>query len=162
MNVRVQNNAIHYRAGYRDSEGHLPYQPDVSRCVSKGGAMLQRLEKRVEHLETDVGEIKLNLACLTTRSEEFSTKTDMAKLVARCDEFATKTDLAKLVARCDEFATKTDLAKLTARCDEFATKSDLHREVSSLHREISGQTKWITATILGVAALCMTSAKLFF
>ena len=146
MNVRVQNNAIHYRAGYRDSEGHLPYQPDVSRCVSKGGAMLQRLEKRVEHLETDVGEIKLNLACLTTRSEEFSTKTDMAKLVARCDEFATK----------------TDLAKLTARCDEFATKSDLHREVSSLHREISGQTKWITATILGVAALCMTSAKLFF
>ncbi|WNN46240.1 MULTISPECIES: hypothetical protein [Winslowiella] len=90
---------------------------------SGGGGMMDRLEKRVERLETDVTQIKLDLTKLTIRSEEFATKSGLAELVARSNEFATKGDL---------------------------------------HKEISGQTKWIAATIIGVAALCMTAAKFLF
>lgn len=87
------------------------------------GGDMDNLTKRVEQVEKDTHKIQLDLAVLTTRSEEFATKSGLAELLARSDEFATKGDL---------------------------------------HKEISGQTKWIAATIIGVAALCMTAAKFLF
>lgn len=49
------------------------------------------------------------------------------------------------------------------------TKGDLRQEVALLHREISlvnkevvSQTKWMVSCIFGVAARCMTAAKLWF
>jgi hypothetical protein len=55
------------------------------------------------------------------------------------------------------------------RSAEFVTKGDLHKEVGLLHREIglvhkemANQTKWMVSTILVVAGLCMTAAKLWF
>ncbi|MEJ4043373.1 hypothetical protein [Erwinia sp. SLM-02] len=35
---------------------------------------------RIEQLEKDTGQIKIDLACLTARSEAFATKTDLAEL----------------------------------------------------------------------------------
>ncbi|HID8215638.1 TPA: hypothetical protein ACXIGW_000110 [Serratia marcescens] len=106
---------------------------------SGGGGMLDKLEKRVDAIEKDISQMKIDLTKLTTRSEEFATKSGLAELNSRAENFATKAAMAELVARSGEFATKGDL-----------------------HREISSQTKWIAATIIGVAALCMTAAKFLF
>ncbi|QQU57932.1 hypothetical protein [Serratia liquefaciens] len=114
------------------------------------GGDMDNLTKRVEQLEKDTHKIQLDLAVLTTRSEEFATKSGLAELAARFEDVAPKSALGNF-----ECATKSALAELSTRCNEFATKGDLHKE-------ISGQTKWIAATIIGVAALCMTAAKFLF
>lgn len=45
-----------------------------------GGGMLDKLEKRVDTIEKDTHQIKLDLAVLTTRSENFATKADIESI----------------------------------------------------------------------------------
>lgn len=47
---------------------------------SGGGGMAEDLEQRVKKLEEDVTEIRVNIATLTTRSENFATKSDISDL----------------------------------------------------------------------------------
>ena len=108
------------------------------------GGDMDNLNKRVEQLEKDTHKIQLDLAVLTTRSEEFATKSGLAELVSRCDSFATKSDLITL---------KADMNK------EFGS---VNKEFGSIHKQFTDQTRWIAATIIGVAALCMTAAKFLF
>ncbi len=71
-----------------------------------------------------------------------------------------KTDLATLTVRSEQFATKEDVQAL--RAEMYQAFSGIHKDFTGLLREISNQTKWMTATILGVAAVCMTTAKFLF
>lgn len=83
--------------------------------------MLIELDKRVGVLENQIGEIRVDLAKLTVRSEQFATKVDIQDL-----------------------------------------RVEMHQALSGLYKEMAAQTKWMAATLIGVAAICMTAAKLLF
>jgi len=55
---------------------------DVWHKDEGNGENMDILEQRVERLEEDTRQIKLDLAVLTARSENFATKTDVAELRA--------------------------------------------------------------------------------
>lgn len=61
-----------------------------------------------------------------------------------------KEDLAVIKSN---YSTKEDIQSI--RTEVQAVKSELHKEILS-------QTRWIAGTIITVAALCMTAAKLLF
>ncbi|HIE3617349.1 TPA: hypothetical protein ACXLW9_000337 [Yersinia enterocolitica] len=110
------------------------YQIDSRRRGSNDGGdnMLGNLEKRVEKLENQIGEIKTDLAKLTVRSENFATKADLIE--------------------CNG----------SYKADVQTMRTEMHQAIAGIHKEISTQTKWIAATLVGVAAICMTAAKLLF
>lgn len=62
-----------------------------------GGGMSDNLEKRVERLETDLSAVRVDLAILKERSENFATKAELATLIERSENFATKADLEKAI-----------------------------------------------------------------
>ncbi len=90
---------------------------------------------RIEQLEKDTGQIKIDLACLTARSETFATKTDLAELRTEMHQ--------SLVGIHKEMG-------------------GMHKEIGSMHQEISNQTRWIIGTAVAIAASCMTIVKVFF
>ncbi|MFW7604951.1 hypothetical protein ACOIHU_05775 [Klebsiella pneumoniae] len=77
-----------------------------------GNSMLDKLEKRVERLETDLSAARIDLTLLRERSENLASKSDMSVLMERSENFATKAELARLVERSEHFATKVDLEKM--------------------------------------------------
>lgn len=87
-----------------------------------GGGMLEKLEKRVGALETDVSQIRVDLAKLTTRSEVFATKSDIESL-----RFATKSDIEGL-----RFSTKSDIESL--RTEHQTLRADLVTKVAESER----------------------------
>ncbi|EMO3829629.1 TPA: hypothetical protein ACIJ2E_000052 [Klebsiella pneumoniae] len=62
-----------------------------------GGGMSDNLERRVERLETDLSVVRVDLAILKERSENFATKAELATLIERSENFATKADLEKAI-----------------------------------------------------------------
>ncbi|HFJ4329218.1 hypothetical protein [Serratia liquefaciens] len=80
-----------------------------------GGDMLDKLEKRVERLESNVEQIKLDLSVLKTRSEEFATKSGLAELNARSDSFSTKADIERL--RTEHQTLRADLVAKVAESE---------------------------------------------
>lgn len=97
-----------------------------------GSGMSGDLEKRVEKLEASIGDIKQDLAVLKTRSENFSTKSDLMEL------------------------------SNTLKTEQQALRIELHQSIASIQKEISNQTKWVAGTIIAVAALSLTVAKVLF
>lgn len=71
-----------------------------------------------------------------------------------------KTHLLVLNERAEHFATKTDLAELSSVFSQF--KADIYQRIAGLHGDINNQTRWLVATVVSVAAICMTTAKLLF
>lgn len=96
-----------------------------------GGDMYKDLEKRVEKLESHISEIKV----------------DLAKLVVRSENFASKADLIE-----QNSSYKSDVQTL---------RTEMHQSLTALHKEISSQTKWIAGTLVAVVAGAMTFIKFF-
>lgn len=91
------------------------------------GGDMDNLTKRVEQLEKDTHKIQLDLAVLTTRSEEFATKSGLAELVARSEDFATKADIESV--RTDHMTLRAEVVKELAASekrmtDKFENKFD--------------------------------------
>ncbi|WP_380181312.1 hypothetical protein [Kalamiella sp. sgz302252] len=64
---------------------------------------MEKLTQRVEHLEEDTHQIKLDLAVLTARSENFATKADLAELKAelKSDQYEMRVELLREIGACD-------------------------------------------------------------
>lgn len=77
---------------------------------------MEKLTQRVERLEEDTHQIKLDLAVLTARSENFATKADLAEL---------KTEL------------KDDIAGL--RTDQYEMRVELLREIAASEARANGK-----------------------
>lgn len=108
-----------------------------------GGNGMDDLKRRVERTEENITQIKIDLAKLTARAEEFSTKSDVLALKTEL-----KTEIASL--RNEQ---KTETASL---------KSELQKELISVHKEIANQTKWIAATMIGTTGIALAIAKYLF
>lgn len=108
-----------------------------------GGNGMDDLKKRVERTEDNIAQIKIDLSKLTTRAEEFSTKSDVLAL---------KTDL------------KTEIASLRneQKTETASLKSELQKELISVHKEITIQTKWISATMIAIAGTALAISKYLF
>lgn len=103
-----------------------------------GDGMLERvakLESDVEYIKRDVADIKGDLK---------SVKTDVS---------AIKQDLAVLKERSENFATKADLQTV---------KTEIQAVRTEIQTAISGQTKWIAATMAGIVAIGLTAARFLF
>lgn len=96
-----------------------------------GGDMYKDLEKRVEKLENHISEMKV----------------DLAKLVVRSENFASKADLIE--------------QNSSYKSEAQVLRTEMHQSLAGLHKEISNQTKWIGGTMIAVVAGAMTFMKLF-
>ena len=67
---------------------------------------MKELTKRVEQVEKDTHQIRIDVATLTERSKNFATTTSVEALLERCDSFATRVAVEKLTERCEHFVTK--------------------------------------------------------
>lgn len=99
-----------------------------------GGSGVDDLRKRVERTEDNITQIKIDLATLTERSENFASQAALDALIIRSETFATKEDLGNL-------------------------RAEIHKQMGSIHKEISNQTKWIAATMIGIASATLAVAK---
>lgn len=59
----------------------------------------------------------------------------------------------------DVAAMRTDIAVIKSN---YATKEDISSVRIEVHQSISTQTKWLAATMIGIAALSMAVAKMIF
>lgn len=76
-------------------------------------------------------------------------------------------EMAELIKRVEQLEKDTnqirvDMAKLTTRSETFATKEDIQLIRTDMHKEISSQTKWLAATIIGIAGISLAIAKYLF
>lgn len=103
-----------------------------------GGSGMDDLKKRVEKTEDNIAQMQIDLATLTTRSENFASKATLDALVVRSEAFATKSDVDNV------------------RSEIYKAKAELSREISSISRSI-----WIPLTVGLVGGLLLWAAKLF-
>lgn len=122
----MADNNVHQISDRRRSDGN----------GNGGGDMPGDLEKRVEKLETNMGDIKKDLAILTTRSENFCTRNDLLELA---NTFKT---------------TQLELAN-TFKVEQMSLRVELHKAIAD-------QTKWMVITIFGVATVSLAVAKFLF
>ncbi|MBJ3779351.1 hypothetical protein JFY47_02260 [Enterobacter asburiae] len=100
--------------------------------------------KRIEKLESDTSQIRMDVAVLMARSENFATKSDLESVRA---------DVNKLAIRSEEFLTKADFHKAV---------SDVNLKFVDIHKEITAQTRWFMATLIGTAGIALAVAKYLF
>lgn len=108
------------------------------------------LRRRVERTEENIAQIKIDLAKLTTRSEEFATKSDLLSLRAEM-----KDGISSLGAEISS-------GKVELKSETSSVRSDLQKEMISIHKEIANQTKWIAATMIGTTSIALAIAKYLF
>ncbi|NDJ58085.1 DUF1640 domain-containing protein [Enterobacteriaceae bacterium 4M9] len=152
-----------------------------------GGNDVDDLRKRVERTEDNIAQIKVDLATLTTRSEEFATKSDLQGLKSELQNSiasqgsALKNDTTKVRTELkDEMATlrtelkgemaslkselQQDMASLRAefKQDTASLRLEMHKELTKIYEGIATQTKWIAATMIGTAGIALAVAKYLF
>ncbi len=92
----------------------------VSQTGGNGGGM-DNLTRRVEHLEQDTHQIKVDLAILTTRSESFATKADVESV--RTEVQGVRAEVIQELA-ASEARTNARFDASNTRFDAINTKFD--------------------------------------
>lgn len=115
-----------------------------------GGDGMDDLRKRIERTEDNIVQIKIDLAKLTMRSEEFATKSDM---------LAVKNDLLSLRT---ELKGETSSIKTELKTETSTLRIEMQKELISIHKEITNQTRWIAGTMLAVAGLSLAVVRYLF
>lgn len=105
--------------------------------------------RRLGSLEKDVSVIKAEVAGIATRLPGMATKEDVAGIATRLPGMATKEDVAPI----PYLATKADVMAIRAELPYMATKADVSDAKTSI-------VQWIVGTIIAVAALTFTIAKI--
>ncbi len=107
-----------------------------------GGSGMDDLKKRVERTEENIAQMKIDLATLTTRSENFASKATLDALVVRSESFATKSDVESV--RSEIYKAKSELS------------SEFSKEIRSISRSI-----WIPLTVGIAGGLLLWAIKIF-
>ncbi|HBV5383275.1 TPA: hypothetical protein NQE78_000400 [Klebsiella pneumoniae] len=88
-----------------------------------GGGMLEKLERRVERLETDLTAARIDLTLIRERSENLATKSELAILTERSEHFATRADLEKMANSINSRITWSVMIPLAVAVLGFVIKS---------------------------------------
>lgn len=107
-----------------------------------GGDGVDDLRKRVERTEDNIAHIKVDLATLTARSENFASKTTLDSLVIRSETFSTKSEIESI------------------RAEIYKAKGELSTEFSKEIRSIS-RSIWIPLTVGLASGLLLWAVKMF-
>ncbi|WP_158784571.1 hypothetical protein [Pantoea sp. BAV 3049] len=94
-----------------------------------GGDGMDGIIKKVEQLEKDTHQIKVDMATLTERSQNFASKSALEALIERSAHFATKADLE--ILRTENALTRADLVK-----EISASESRLNTKIDSINNRI--------------------------
>ncbi|HFN6480317.1 TPA: hypothetical protein ACHFX9_003908 [Citrobacter farmeri] len=107
-----------------------------------GGDGMDDLKKRVERTEENIAQIMIDLATLTTRSENFASKSTLDALASRSETFATKSDVESV--RTEVYKAKAELS------------AEFTKEIRSISRSI-----WIPLTVGLAGGLLLWAVKMF-
>lgn len=148
--------------------------------------------QRTERLEQDNAQRTLELAVLNARSATFATKSDLAELRTEMHQGFNQLrgemhqehsqlrgemqqgmgEIRKEVGdvRKEVGDVRKELGDVRKEVGDVRKEvGDLRKEVGGIHQQVGGlykqmtsQTQWVIGTIIGIAALCMTAAKLLF
>lgn len=130
-----------------------------------GGNGMDDLKKRVERTEDNIAQMQIDLAKLTTRSEEFATKSDLLSFVT---ELKSEISGVRSELKDETSSVKSELkGEISSFSSELkgelsALKSELKDSAASFHKEIASQTRWMIGTMLVIAGLALTAAKFIF
>ncbi|MDX7988441.1 hypothetical protein FE392_14060 [Xenorhabdus sp. 12] len=145
------------------------------------------LEKRIENLESDATQIKIDVAVIksnyATKSdietintqvhkEISSIRGDMAlrnDIVSIRDEMALKSDTtsihSEMVRQHEMVAVRQEISSINQEISSINQEiSSIHQRISSLHEnlsnQITAQTKWMVTMMFGFAGVIITAMKL--
>lgn len=113
-----------------NSENIVPlFKQTVKNGGAGGGDGMDGITKKVEQLEKDTHQIRVDLAALTERSQNFAGKSALDALTERSQHFATKADLEKL--RCESNLIRADVVK-----EISASESRLNSKIDTINNRI--------------------------
>lgn len=139
---------------------------------------MDMLMQRTERLEQDNAQRTLELAVLNARSATFATKSDLAELRTEMHQGFNQLrgemhqEHSQLRGEMQQGMgdIRKELGDVRKEVGDVRKEvGDLRKEVGGIHQQVGGlykqmtsQTQWVIGTIIGIAALCMTAAKLLF
>ncbi|KQN56815.1 hypothetical protein [Erwinia sp. Leaf53] len=134
--------------------------------------------QRTERLEQDNAQRTLELAVLNARSATFATKSDLAELRTEMhqgfnqlrgemhqehSQLRGEMQQGMGEIRKEVGDVRKELGDVRKEVGDLRKEvGGIHQQVGGLYKQMTSQTQWVIGTIIGIAALCMTAAKLLF
>lgn len=150
---------------------------------------MDMLMQRTERLEQDNAQRTLELAVLNARSATFATKSDLAELRTEMhqgfnqlrgemhqehsqlrgemhqehSQLRGEMQQGMGEIRKEVGDVRKELGDVRKEVGDLRKEvGGIHQQVGGLYKQMTSQTQWVIGNIIGIAALCMTAAKLLF